>query len=676
MSLQRLLALSGALLLSGCLYQVREQVDQDVCRLATLPYDQQPALPAASQSPPKGSSGDRNYGGKTSQPSAGTDIQTAAYMQGGDQLARPADVRDRLDLRIPAEVPGSEARRIQLPSDPAAKARTIRRIYPKLPPLPAEPKALPGPSGKPYTLADFQRLAVENVAQLRQAASDVLAARGNLIQARAYPNPTVSYLSQPSSDGSTSGVQGFSVDQVIKTCGKLKLAGAAAQMDLANAELALLRARSDLATAVRNAYFSFLVAKETVRVNKALARFTDEVYRLITGYLAGGFAAPYEPGALRALANTARMNYRQSIQTYIYSWQQLVATLGLRHLPLSEVAGRLDAAIPYFDYDLVLSHVLRNHTDVLTARNTLEKARYSLKLAQVAPFPDVDVNVGFLKDLSVPPKQFTHTVSIGVPFPIWDRNRGNIMAAEAALYRAKEEPHRVEVALTNTLASAYMGYKNNLEVLEQTRVYILPDQVRTYLGALRRRQLDMSASLYDLVGAQQTLSTSVTTYLTTLGSLWSSVVAVADLLQTDDLFQLAKPRAVPALPDLDTLTPWPCCHTCPPPGAAGTCASAACSATTHGSAIAKHQPAPVQPEHKGVVAQPLQANAVAPAARSEPKQVKQNVTPAVIVPPEVKATVKPATLVTTEESRTLPHATTTTDTGSEEEIVLMAVPER
>jgi outer membrane protein TolC len=43
----------------------------------------------------------------------------------------------------------------------------------------------------------------------------------------------------------------------------LKLA-AAAEMDLRNAQLALKRARSDLATAVRNAYYGLLVARETI----------------------------------------------------------------------------------------------------------------------------------------------------------------------------------------------------------------------------------------------------------------------------------------------------------------------------------------------------------------------------------------------------------------------------
>ena len=53
-----------------------------------------------------------------------------------------------------------------------------------------------------------------------------------------------------------------------------------------------------------------------------------------------------------------------------------------------QVEGEVDRLIPYYDYDEVLAYVLRNHTDVLTARNTIKAAEYSLKLARVTPvFP-------------------------------------------------------------------------------------------------------------------------------------------------------------------------------------------------------------------------------------------------------------------------------------------------
>ena len=110
-----------------------------------------------------------------------------------------------------------------------------------------------------------------------------------------------------------------------------------------------------------------------------------------------------------------------------------------------------------------------------------------------------------------------------------------------------------------------MNYKNNLEALEYYRRYILPDQVRAYRGAYDRRQIDPNASFGDVVSAQQTLASNVTTYLQTLGQVWTSVTSVADLIQTDDLFEFARPEAVPPLPDLEQLAPLPCCHPCAAP---------------------------------------------------------------------------------------------------------------
>jgi cobalt-zinc-cadmium efflux system outer membrane protein len=79
--------------------------------------------------------------------------------------------------------------------------------------------------------------------------------------------------------------------------------------------------------------------------------------------------------------------------------------------------------------------------------------------------------------------------------------------------------------------------------------------VRYYRGVHERRRIDMNAQFGDLVAAQTALATSVTTYLTTLGALWSSVVTLADFLQTDDLFQLASAEPLPPLPKVEPLPP-------------------------------------------------------------------------------------------------------------------------
>ena len=326
------------------------------------------------------------------------------------------------------------------------------------------------------------------------------------------------------------------------------------------AELALKQTRYALATTIRGDFYTLLVAKETVRVNRGLAHFTDEIFRLQADLLGGGFAASHEPTALRSQAFIVRLGYKQAIANYIYAWKQLVADMGLRQLPLCDVAGQVDRVIPYYDYDEVLAHVLRNHTNVLTARANIDAARYGLKLARVTPVPDIDVTAWLFKEHMIQPFQNYFMVQLGIPFPIWDRNQGNIIAADAALIRAAEGPHAAEVTLTTNLATAYATYKNNLFAMDYYRRNILPDQVRYYRGVFERRRIDPNAAFGDLVQAQQMLVADVTAYLGILGSLWNSVVGVADFLQTDDLYQLGKPLALPELPDLESLHAWPCPH--------------------------------------------------------------------------------------------------------------------
>ena len=549
MPARSLFPLVGALLMSGCLYHVREQADEAAAALSLHAIDRAPDVvatrPASPNRPDPGPV-------ETKELSSDVDVMTTSFLQAKEG----SSVKDILPsrLNIPERIPGSEAGLIKLPADKEQKAAEVRRLFPPLADLPDYPKGEPGPDGRPYALTDLHRLATLNSATVRQAVADVATARGNFIQARMYPNPTVGYQLDPNNNNSSGSTQGVFVDQLIKVGGKLKIQTAASYKDLENAELALKRARSDLATQVRNAYFTFLVAREAVEVTRALAQFTDDVYRLQANLLTTGlFMAAYEPAPLRAQANLARLAHRQAIESYVYNWKQVAAVVGVRDLPLSQVSGQVDRFLPQFDYNAALAHVLRNHTDVLTARNTIDKQNYNLKAAQVTPVPDVDVRWVVSKETTLPPFTWFATLQLGMQIPIWDQNRGNILAAEGTLARALQEPRRVENDLANRLAAAFAVYRTNVDALEAYRRDILPDQVRAYRGVYERRRIDVNSPFGDLVTAQGAVAASVTAYLTTLGQTWNAAVALADFLQTDDLFQMGTPTPLTPVPRLDLL---------------------------------------------------------------------------------------------------------------------------
>jgi cobalt-zinc-cadmium efflux system outer membrane protein len=506
-------------------------------------------------------------------------ILTAAQEPQKDQLPQPDLVgKPRLDflerLKVRPGIPGAEAPEIHIPSlkDKSAKEReeilseVAKKYFGKLPDVGPDPRPVPGPDGKPLTLAELQQLARANSPLLRQAAADISAARGAAIQAGLYPNPTfgMTGVTNGPSGGPT---YGYNFNWTISTMGKLKLAQAAATMDLANAELAYRRAETDLAAAVRGGYFGVLVARESIRANRALVQLTDEMYKVMVRQLGGGEVATYEPMQIGVFAAQARAGLITARNSYSLAWKQLATSLGLPGMPLTEVAGRIDMPLPRYRWDAALARVLSQHTDVRTADNVIRKARFNLRLAEVTAIPDVSVGVGVINDVTPPgPERITPTVSASVPVPIFDRNQGNIQQMQGTLMRAVEEPHRVRAALTATLSDAFRRYDENRALLDLYRSDVLPMQVQAFRAAVKRHYGgDIGGVAYnDLISAEQNLVSVIGNYLTILGAQWQAVVDTASLLQTDDLFQLAEPVGVAPVPDLDQLLKLPCCHPCNP----------------------------------------------------------------------------------------------------------------
>jgi cobalt-zinc-cadmium efflux system outer membrane protein len=335
----------------------------------------------------------------------------------------------------------------------------------------------------------------------------------------------------------TAGQPGPYIQQLITTGGKLQLARAAALMDLRNAEVALKRAETDLVARVRAGYFGVLVARSSLESLSVLTKFTDEFYIVMVEQLRAAKAAPYEPAQMRALAYQSRASLAQARNRYLSAWRQLAGTLGLPDLPPTSLEGSAEVPVPCYDYETVRARVLEGHTEVQTAQNALQRSRYNLKLAQVTLVPDVTVNLSVQKDYTSVPSVLMTNITLGMPVPLWDKNKGNILQAQAQLLRAGEEEVRVRADLSGRVAEAFGRYQSNRQAVAYYREQLLADQVRAYLGTyLRHQQEPDDVKFSDVVTAQQTLVTAVTTYLSALNDQWTAVVDVANLLQTPDLF--------------------------------------------------------------------------------------------------------------------------------------------
>ncbi|HWA98783.1 MAG TPA: TolC family protein [Pirellulales bacterium] len=448
-------------------------------------------------------------------------------------------------LRLPAELPGASAPPLSLPpydpTHPQDRLAAIDRLFPNLPPLPTAIVPQPGPEGRPMRLDEFENIGLANSPIIQQALAQITAERGDAIQQGTAPNPLVGYEADTVGSQRTLNYQGGYFEQNFKTAGKLQLAQAAQTIDVHNAELTLRRQRISVITTVQSRYYAVLVAEEAVRATQALAAFTEEAYRVQREQLRGGEAAAYEPVQLSVLAYQARAALVQARNRYFAAWKQLAAAISVPDMPPTQLAGSLEVEVPPVRFDVALARALDRHTDILSARNSVTQARINVRLAEVTPIPDLHLYFALQKDFTGPPFGTTWNTQVGLPLPFYDRNIGGIMQARGLLVRANQEAARVRNDLVIQATDAFERYENNRNVLVFYRQQMLPDQARVYRGVWERHQQQPDrVSFGDVIVAQQNLANTVTNYITVLGNQWVAVADLENVLQVEDLPELAQ----------------------------------------------------------------------------------------------------------------------------------------
>jgi hypothetical protein len=147
--------------------------------------------------------------------------------------------------------------------------------------------------------------------------------------------------------------------------------------------------------------------------------------------------------------------------------------------PVADLADSPDISVPLVDFDATVTHVLSTNTEARAARNGPMRARLALRLAEVTPIPDVFVYGTYQRDFTNPALgRTTYNTQVGIPVPIFDRNKGNILTARGTLIRATQEIPRVENDLRMRLADAFeRGKQAGLALGPKT----LPDDEREVL---------------------------------------------------------------------------------------------------------------------------------------------------------------------------------------------------
>ncbi len=384
---------------------------------------------------------------------------------------------------LPGAPPSAPAPRAGSPGVvPAAAVGTRSEVRPaggQVPPPEASggenrggtPPALP-PPGRALTLADLESLAAANNPTLAAAEALIRQQEGLLRQATLYPNPTVGYLSSYPDQAGQSTTQGVFLSQDIVTANKLGLGGAAQREEVEARKWQLDAQRGRVSNDVRIRFYEVLGAQQTVRATEELERLAAEGVRVVEELVKAKQAA--RPDVLQA---ELQLNaFRTAVQDAKYrrqaAWTQLTNVVGVPDLPMTTLAGDLEADIPQIDFQASVQRLLAASPVLKAQEATIRAAGWDVKLARADAVPNVNVQVVIQRDTT---QNFTSVSPlVSIPLPIFNRNQGNIQNANALLAQQRKEYERIALALRDQLAAAFQQYQSARSQAERLKAEIMP----------------------------------------------------------------------------------------------------------------------------------------------------------------------------------------------------------
>jgi outer membrane protein, heavy metal efflux system len=464
----------------------------------------------------------------------------AGWMLVPPLLAAAQETRSQLTIArrvvrppaVPLGVPVANAPQAELPGPD--KPGTILGLDIR-PHGPAEGEAVPLPVdcfADGLDLAELEGMAVANNPALAQANARIEAARGRWVQAGLLPNPNLGYAGNEMGNNNTPGQQGGYIGQTIPLGGKLRLSRAVADQEVRQAMWQRDTMQWRVLSDVRIAFFDALVAQRMVDLTTRLVDIAGQGEQTAAALERGMQVSRVDYLQARIEARSAAIENSNARNGLDAAWRRLAAVTGMPYLPPTRLTGDPTAGIPQLTWDEALGRILAGSPELAAAQAGVGRAQMALRRAEVEPIPDFDAQYSPQRDTGSGSN--IHNVQATLNIPLFNRNQGNIRAAQAELGVARRDIARVELDLQSRLAASFESYANGRQQVETYQRDILPD-AQTTLDLVADGYRQGEFAYLTLLTAQRTYFQTNLAYLRAIQAWRESALEIEGYLLTGSL---------------------------------------------------------------------------------------------------------------------------------------------
>jgi cobalt-zinc-cadmium efflux system outer membrane protein len=390
---------------------------------------------------------------------------------------------------------------------------------------------LPAPKEPPARLSldDLTNMALQQNPRLQRLSFTIEATRGRAIQAGLYPNPQLRVSGEElgGRQGPGGVITGPFVSQEIVTAGKLKLSRAVLEREVDQATLGLMSERYVLLATVRRDYFDVLTVQRRAEILDQLVSLSSKSVETAQRLVEAKEVAELDLIQFRVERNRFRAEREANQRELTAAFRRMAANLGFPDLPPTPLEDLLTLPDPVYEFEPARSLVASVHPQLRSAQVGVSRAQVALRRAEAEPIPNVSFGAGYVRNNKDRADEWAFQV--GIPIPVFNRNQGNIRAAQAEIGQASRQVNETENELIGRLATAFGDYAAARERVDQYRTDILPDAQRAYQLSIQAFQGGEFQYLR-VLQAQRTVAETNLEYVRALGEMWKAASDISGLL--------------------------------------------------------------------------------------------------------------------------------------------------
>ena len=329
------------------------------------------------------------------------------------------------------------------------------------------------------TLPDAeQRFFQNNLAVLAQQ-FNVTVAQAQAVQARIIDNPTL-YVEQdvlrrriarPVVPEGTVGSEAIvTVQQLFSIAGRRKAAGRVAQQSAVVEQYNLQDLLRTLRYQLRTTYYDLAFKQQTLKVYDTEIGSLSRTVNLYQTQFEKGNVALKEVIRLRAFLFTLQSE-KQALLSDVAAEQSDLHVLlrdpaGSAYAPVVDLARTRALSLSTYPEQQLADTALVLRTDLNARRALLEQQNLNLRLQQKLATPDLAV--GYTYDKAGSYINNYSALTLGMAIPVFNRNQGNIQAAQAQLAGSKLLVDQQQLIVRSEVHQAYQLAARSDELFQST----------------------------------------------------------------------------------------------------------------------------------------------------------------------------------------------------------------